>query len=338
MTLRIRKRYPQLISKNPSRGVSSRRVVATVTAVVAALSFLPQARVHAQSAIEGPLVLRLPSSARVLGMANAGLASNDADAMLYNPGMLSSARGLAVSMQRYGSAATAGSIATVTTIGSMTLGVAGQMLHWQSPTAHYGDALRFGATHLSDGANAVTPVNAGSSAFTVGIARTVKGLRLGAAVKYAEDRIGANTDGVAAFDVGMVRPFGPAMLSITAQNLGVGTSINGVKASLPRRIGVGWGGGPMSLWEHWDLGMQAQVTVEGDDWFVRPAGGVELGYVPIEGVSILFRNGLRLPRERDESLVTAGLGVAVDRISIDYAMEPMRGGRPVSHRIGLRIK
>ncbi|HEY0928636.1 MAG TPA: hypothetical protein VGE27_01850 [Gemmatimonas sp.] len=335
MTLRIRKRFPQLNSKNP---VLRPALTLGAAAMCMTLSLLPAATLQAQSAVEGPLVLRLPSSARVLGMGNAGLSSNDADVVLYNPGMLISARGVAVSLQRYGSEATAGSLATVTTVGSLTVGVAGQMLHWQSPTANYADALRFGATHLSDGASGRTPVHAGSSAFTLGAARTVKGLRVGAAVKYAEDRVGANTDGVAAFDVGASRAFGPAMLSVVAQNLGLGPSINGTKAALPRRIGVGWGGGPMSLWEHWDLGMQAQLTVEGDDWFVRPAGGVELGYVPIEGVSITFRNGLRLPRERDEPLVTAGLGVTIDRFSFDYAMEPMRGGRPVSHRVGIRLK
>lgn len=296
--------------------------------------------VAAQSIVEGPLVLRAPASARLLGMANAGLAANDADVLFYNPGMLGSARGLSLSMQRYGSAATAGSMATVTTVGSITVGIGAQALRWQTPAARYDDAVRFGTTHLADTPRAGSNVSneAASSAFTLGLARTIKGLRLGAAVKYAEDRLGEAADGTVAFDVGFSRPLGPATLAITAQNLGAGPRLGGVEAAMPRRIGVGWGGGPMSQWEHWDLGMQAQLTVEGDDWFVRPAGGAELGYVPIEGVSILLRSGLRLPRERDESLVTAGLGVTVDRFSFDYAMEPMRGGRPVSHRVGVRLK
>lgn len=289
----------------------------------------------AQSIVEGPLVLRVPASARLLGMANAGLAANDADVLFYNPGMLASARGLSLSMQRYGSAATAGSMATVTTVGSITVGIGAQALRWQTPAARYDNAVRFGTTHLADTPRAGS--EAASSAFTLGLARTIKGLRLGAAVKYAEDRLREMADGTVAFDVGFSRPLGPATLAITAQNLGAGPRLGGVEAAMPRRIGVGWGGS-MSQWEYWDLGMQAQLTVEGDDWFVRPAGGVELGYVPIEGVSILVRSGLRLPRERDESLVTAGLGVTVDRFSFDYAMEPMRGGRPVSHRVGIRLK
>jgi ABC-type bacteriocin/lantibiotic exporter with double-glycine peptidase domain len=38
------------------------------------------------------------------------------------------------------------------------------------------------------------------------------------------------------------------------------------------------------------------------------------------------------------TLVVGGIGITVDRISLDYAMEPFRDGRPVSHRIGLRIR
>lgn len=302
-------------------------------ASLAALLLSVTPRAQAQPRAEGPLILRLPASARLLGMANAGLASNDADAILYNPGMISAARGLAVSMQRYGRFGTAGSLATVTTAGSLQVGVGGQFLDYRAGSARYDDAVRGGATRLSDSGT----VDASSSAFTLGLGRTIKGLRMGASVKYAEDRVGLATDGVVAFDLGMTMPFGPAALGFVVQNLGAGPRIGGVRGPLPRRIGVGLGGGTFPVGEHIDIGAQMSLTMEGD-LFVRPAGGVEIGYVPIEGVSILLRNGLRLPRERDESLVTAGFGVTVDRFSLDYALEPMRGGRPVSHRVGLRIK
>ena len=266
-------------------------------------------------------------------MANAGLVANDADAILYNPGMLSAARGLAVSMQRYGRFGTAGSLATVTTAGVLQVGVGAQFVDYRAGSARYDEAVRRGATHLSDGGS----VDASSSAFTLGIGRTIKGLRLGASVKYAEDRLGLVSDGTVAFDVGLTMPFGPGALGLVAQNLGAGPRLGGVRGPLPTRVGVGFGGGTVPIGEHLDIGAQMALTLEGD-WFVRPAGGVEVGYVPIEGVAIILRNGLRLPREPDESLITAGLGVTIDRMSIDYAMEPMRGGRPVSHRVGLRIK
>jgi len=284
---------------------------------------------------EAPLVLRLPSSARIAAMGNAGIAANDGDALLYNPGMLNGARGMAVSMQRYGSFGTAGAFGTATQVGVLNVGVGAQFVDWRAPSGTaWGDAVRPGATRLADSGG----VAASSSAFTFGVARVVKGgLRLGANVKYAEDRVGSQHDGTFAFDLGFTMPLGPANLAFTAQNLGPGLNIGGVNGMLPRRIGIGYGGGLYSLYEHFDVGAQMQLTLEGNS-FVRPAGGVELGYVPIEGVAVVMRSGLRLPREKDESLVTGGLGLTLDRISVDYALEPFRGGRPASHRIGLRIK
>ncbi len=288
----------------------------------------------AQGRGEAPIVLRLPASARIAAMANAGIASNDGDALLYNPGMLNGARGMAVSLQRYGAFGTAGAFGTVTQIGALNVGVGAQFVDWSAPSGrNWGDAVRLGATRLADSGG----VAASSSAFTVGVGRVVKGLRLGANLKYAEERFGAQHDGTVAMDLGFTMPLGPANLAVTAQNLGGGLRLGGVNGALPRRIGIGFGGGMFPLYEHFDLGAQMQLTLEGDR-FVRPAGGFELGYVPIEGVSLVMRSGLRLPREKDESLVTAGMGIAVDRFSIDYAWEPFRGGRPAAHRIGLRVK
>jgi hypothetical protein len=317
----------QTIRKPGTRAVAAGAIIAIAFTAGTALPL------RAQSG-EGPLVLRLPSSARIAAMANAGLASNDGDAILYNPGMLSVARGAAVSVQRYGSNATAGSFGTVTTSGSLALGVAAQFLDWRAPSdVSYVDAVRPGGSHLSDSGT----VGASSSAFTVGVARTIRGLRLGAAVKYAEERFGAAHDGTVAVDLGFTRQVGPGAIGIAVQNLGAGVRFGGEQGTLPRRVGIGYGGGMIPFNEYLDLGAQMQLTVEGD-WFVRPAGGVELGYVPIEGVALVFRTGVRLPRERDEPLVTGGVGVTVDRFSLDYAVEPFRGGRPVSHRVGLRLR
>ena len=282
---------------------------------------------------EGPLVLRLPASARLLGMANAGVTANDGDAIFYNPGMLTQARGVAVSMQRYGSQATAGSFGSVQTFGAYSLGIGAQLLQYQNASFDPVRANQQGATRLSDGGDE----SASSSAFTVGVGRVIKGFRVGAAAKYAEERLGSTRDGVFAVDLGVSKPVGPATLALSVQNLGSGPDLYYVNGALPTRVSVGYGGGLFPIWEHWDIGMQTQVSVERDG-FVRPAGGVELGYVPVEGVAIIVRSGLRLPRERDEPLATGGLGLTIDRFSIDWAIEPMRGGRPVAHRVGLRIR
>lgn len=282
---------------------------------------------------EGPLVLRLPASARIAALANAGLVSTDGDALFYNPGMLASIRGSAASVQSYGASATTGSMATTSTAGSLTVGIGAQFLTYRAPAGMgYAEVVKFGATHLPDGG----AVHASSTAFTVGLARTIKGLRLGVAAKYAEDRLGPVSDGTVAVDIGMNRSMGPGTLGVVVQNLGPGLRLDGVKGALPRRVGVGYGG-YQAIAGHWDIGAQMALTWEGDS-FVRTAGGAELAYVPIDGVAITLRQGFRLPRERDESLVTAGIGVTVDRVAVDYAMDPVRGGRAVSHRIGVRIR
>ena len=300
---------------------------------LAALSQLATAKLTAQPVGEGPLVLRLPSSARIVAMGNAGLAFTDGDAMFYNPGMLASSRGAAISLQRYGSFGAAGSMGTTSVAGNLTMGIGVQFVNYRAPTgATYADVVKFGATRLSDSGG----VQASSTAMTFGVARTIKGFRLGASVKYAEDRLGASHDGTLAFDIGMNRALGPGTLGVVMQNLGAGPRLGGINGTLPRRIGVGFGG-YQSVAGHWDVGAQLALTLEGD-LFVRPAGGAEVAYVPIDGVAITLRQGFRLPRERDESLITAGFGVTVDRFSIEYAIEPMRAGRPVGQRLGLRIR
>jgi hypothetical protein len=338
MHLEIRKGRGAVGARPASRAARANSCTVSLTmsltmsfTIVLALAADPLA---AQPRGEGPLVLRLPNSARIAAMANAGIASNDGDALLYNPGMLSASRGMAASVQRYGRFGAAGALGMVAQAGSMSVGVGAQFVDWNAPAGvPWPDAIRPGATGLADSGS----VAASSSAFTVGVARTIKGLRLGATMKYAEDRIGAESDGTVAFDLGLTMPMGPAGLGITVQNLGAGTRFAGERGTLPRRIGVGWGGGLFPRWEQWDIGAQVQLTVEGD-WFVRPAGGAEFGYVPIEGVALVVRSGLRLPRERSESLVTGGVGITVDRISVDYAAEPFRDGRPVAHRVGVRVR
>ena len=130
--------------------------LAAVVVGVVSLSGSPRSPLQAQSSgdpsrAEAPLVLRLPASARLAAMANAGLAANDGDALLYNPGMLNGARGTAISLQRYGSFGRAGSMGTVTQIGSLNLGIGAQFVDWSAPSGTaWGDAVRAGATRLAD--------------------------------------------------------------------------------------------------------------------------------------------------------------------------------------------
>jgi hypothetical protein len=70
---------------------------------------------------------------------------------------------------------------------------------------------------------------------------------------------------------------------------------------------------------------------------VSPAGGVELGYVPIDGVTFAGRVGARLPEKNGEAPITLGASFTFDRVSIDYGFEPYQG-EGSGHRIGIRIR
>lgn len=294
---------------------------------------LEQASAQSTDAL-GPIVLRLPASARAAALANSFPVGNDADAFLYNPARLPNASGSAASIGRYGANATTGALAMTNAAGSNTIGIGVQFLAWSAPARPYGAAVQPGASHLSDSGT----VAASSTAITVGVARRFFGKRVGVNMKYVEDRLANAHDGTLAFDAGAVLwSVGPGAITVVAQNVGRGLRLGGVDGRLPTSIGIGFGGDLSEITESLDLGMQTQLTVERGG-FVRPAGGAELGYVPIGGVSVIARAGLRLPREKDESLATGGLGVRVDRFSLDYAFEPFRGGRPATHRLGIVVK
>src|SRR6266571_347816 len=61
-----------------------------------------------------PTVLRLPASARALGMGNVGVASRDDDVLFYNPAQVAIARGMSVSGERYSSSASGATLSSVT--------------------------------------------------------------------------------------------------------------------------------------------------------------------------------------------------------------------------------
>ena len=294
---------------------------------------LPVAWLHAQRAPEGPLVFRVPASARAAAIGNVGISLTDGDALFYNPAQVLVQRGLAASVQRYGAGAVAGSMGTATTVGPLTLGVGVQHLRFHAASdASYGAVVEPGATHLADGGAAPGV----STAFTMAAAKTVKDVRLGAALTYAEEQVGATVDGTVAMDVGVSKTFRGITYGAVVHHLGAGLHMRGVSAVLPTTLTLG-AGIQQAIAPAWDLGGQAALQV-GRDGVPRPAGGVEVSYVPIDGVSVVWRAGVRMPREQDALPVTGGMGLMIDHVLIDYALEPMRAGRPVAHRIGIRLR
>lgn len=297
--------------------------------VVAVLGFAPVVA-RAQAAGFGPIVLQLPASARAIGFGDAYVGVREPEAVFYNPAQLGVRPGVEISAERYGSVSTAGSVASTYVFGKLGFGLGAQMLDYRVLGPAYPDAAPNGEQLLADG-----PFPASSLVAAAALEMAYKGIRWGLTQKLAQDRVSDGRDGVWLTDVGAAREIGPVTLGATVQNLGAGPKMLGTSAALPTRgtIGAAAAGVPVGPL---DLAASAAVSVRRGGR-VSPAGGVELGYMPIDGVTFAGRVGARLPEKNAEAPITLGASFTFDRVSIDYGFEPYQG-EGSGHRLGVRIR
>jgi hypothetical protein len=276
-----------------------------------------------------PLVLRIPASARAAAVGDGFAAGRGSDVLFYHPAQIGLTTGLSASVARYGSAATAASVATSSTLGLITIGAGVQWLDYGSNPARFptppGDLTVSGETSQSLAATAAAAIR-------------FRGLRWGVAAKYVEERLPDARPNGAAFDVGVARELGRIPVAFVAQNLGGHLEDGGTSAPLPRRLVLGaatprW---PIHTW--FDLSAIAALSWERESR-LSPSGGVELTWVPLEGYSVAARIGARRveggPRSRRP--VTVGAGIGFDRFSLDYAYEGYSGAGG-GHRFGIRLQ
>jgi hypothetical protein len=162
-----------------------------------------------------------------------------------------------------------------------------------------------------------------------------KGIRWGVTAKVAEDRHARVRDGVLLADVGAAKEISLVTVGVTVQNLGGSPRLLGTSAALPTRVvlGAAAAGYPLGPF---DLAASSAVSVRRGGR-VAPMGGVELGYVPIDGITFAGRVGARLPEKNAEAPITLGGSFTFDRVSFDYAFEPYQG-QGSGHRVGVRIR
>ena len=283
----------------------------------------------AQAAGFGPVVLQLPASTRAIGFGNAYVAIREPEAVFYNPAQLGVRPGVAMSVARYDTTATAGAVTATYVFGPIGFGFGVQYLDFDAATPFYPAVSPNGEALLAGG-----PFPASSLVAALAFEMAYKGIRWGVAGKFAEDRVATFRDGVIMADVGAAKEIGPGTAGISIQNLGGSARVAGTSAALPTRVNAGYAAaapiGPL------DAVASAAVSVRRGGR-VSPAGGLELGYMPIEGISVAGRIGARLPEKNAEAPVTLGASFTFDRLTVDYGFEPYEG--PVSaHRIGLRIR
>lgn len=279
----------------------------------------------------GPVVLRVPASAQALAVGEAFTAGRGtSEVLFYNPSSLTLAGGVSVSVQRWGDAATAVGMSHALTSSGWGIGVGARYLEYGAQDGvlpHPGDLVGRG------------PQLGASLAATVGVARVIKGIRIGVATSVVEERWPVDRDAFATVDVGLGRDVGAFGFGLAARNIGPPRIIGTASYETPLRVSFGALLRPRTIGVFFDASAIAEISVNREGR-VEGAGGGELVWVPLEGWAIAARLGLRTPEEvdgRGARPFTAGLGVSLDRFSLDYAIDPQRDGK-LAHRVGIRMR
>jgi hypothetical protein len=235
-----------------------------------------------------------------------------------------------MSVERYGSASTAGAFASTYVFGPFGFGIGAQMLDFDAGSLGYP-----GGAPNGEQLSTLGEFSASSLVAAAALEMAFKGIRWGVTGKVAEDRVADARDGVLLADVGAAKELGPGTVGVTVQNLGTNPKLAGTSAALPMRATIGFAGAGLPVGPL-DMAMSGAVSVRRGGR-VSPAGGVEFGYTPIEGIVFAGRVGARLPEKNAEAPVTLGASFTFDRLSIDYGFEPYQG-HGSGHRVGLRIR
>lgn len=284
----------------------------------------------AQRTMHAPLVAQLPLGARAASLGGPNAATRDAESALGNPANVGLTPGLGVNLARYRDGAAGGGIGQTSVVGSLGVGIAVSYLDYQPSLS--------GRSLVSDAALTAGGVGQGASmAAAVAMSMMWKGIRWGAATTYLEERVEGSRSGVAGLSLGAAKSamFGFASFGVALQNLGPSLRFTNEEVALPARLSVGASGAQFPLNAWFDLGVEVGASVRRDGLVGGTLGG-ELSWVPIEGVSVAWRGGVRRPELKAQGPATAGVGLSLDRFALDYAWEQMRDGG--AHRIGLRVR
>ena len=262
-------------------------------------------------------------------MGGAAVAVTDAAAVLHNPALLASARGLEVGAQRYGRGATLGSLAGAIAYAPGGLGFGIELLDHRVTCAGCALALPVREADLTTRGG----LPGSGIAATLGFGRTVHGVQVGASARYVEQRIPDERDGTLSADVGAAYDVGPVTLGLAVHDIGGTLSLAGRDWSLPRRATLGAAVerlqiGPLDLAAAGDL----SLLTSGE---IAVGAGAELGYMPLDGYTVAGRLGLRHAPGGDVGPISLGAMARRDRIALEYAWQPLDGAS--LHRIGLLL-
>lgn len=290
---------------------------------------------NAQAPSTGPLILLLPASTRATGMGNAWVAGRDETSVFYNPAQINPTTGFGGRVARYGSNGTLGTLANAVTINWLTLGWGVQVVEFKAGAS---------STYPYAPADIAAPGSRDAQSLEVAAGGNflIKKFRAGFGVKYAEDRVEAAINPLAAAplsysapairkgvllgDLGVSHSLLSGTAALAVQNIG---DDSGIK--LPIQTTLGWARQMQA--QQLDLAFAAQVSAR-RDW-LGAGGGIEAGYGWIEGWSAALRAGAHRTETAAQKPVALGATLNADHLSLDYALEFFEGSR-YAHHISIR--
>jgi hypothetical protein len=286
------------------------------------------------------ILLTLPAGSRALGLGESWDAvADDESALFYNPAQLARVRALAVggSLQNYVASTTLGAFAVALPLGHGTVGFGLQVLD-------YGSADEIVPAEGSNGQVGMptgSTVTAQDMAFTLGYGIAFGSrheLRLGVALKYAREEVASYSGGAMAGDVGAAFTLPNGWdVSAALQHLGSKLALASVSAPLPLtwRAAVA---APMVRADAFTLRPMAEARqVSGSD--VTGVLGAEGTWrTGTSGTVLSARAGYAFRGSTDaRAPFTAGAGITLGRLQVDYAYEgfDLIGG--ATNRVGVRF-
>ncbi|MCC6318571.1 MAG: hypothetical protein IT361_12885 [Gemmatimonadaceae bacterium] len=293
---------------------------------------LVTAPVGAQRTTYAPLAVQLPLSARTAALGGLNLGTREPESALGNPSLAGTAAATSVTLAHYASGARAGTVATTTPIGAFGVGIAVSYLDYASvPVA--------GEHPITDEVLVTRGTGAGAS-MTAALAMSTawKGWRWGAAATYLEERVDLQRASAAAVSVGAARDafWRNMTLGVALQNIGQSIDVVGSDpADVPLRLAAGLSGLAIPIGPWIDINVLGGAAVRRDG-LVSGNLAAEVSWVPIEGIAVAGRAGVRRAELNVQRPMTLGGGLTIDRFALDYGWEQLRSGG--AHRLGLRIR
>lgn len=274
-------------------------------------------------------VLALPASTRGMALGGAYMMNaGHADAVFHHPALLAGATGFGLDVQRWGGAASAAAASAATAWLGGGVGVGVQVLNAGLDRRSGGDAGPIQDPLLVHG-----PVPLAEQVATLGYARRIFGLQVGITGKLVDLRLDGARSSTVLADVGAARALGPVTVGLTVKDLGNDPFESGGNHA-PARILLGAGAygqqaGPL------DLGIAGALSHGAGG--TRVGGGVELGYWPVVGRTLVARAGVESrPGGSDVHPFTFGFAFWGDRVVVEWAYRGFADQDAGTHRFGVR--